>query len=46
MEKEIGKKEFYDRIRTLLAEELSTLSGDLDLVGKRYERFRKIGGCL
>ena len=45
-EKEIGKKEFYDRIRTLLAEELSTLSGDLDLVGKRYERFRKIGGCL
>ena len=45
-EKEIGKKEFYVRIRTLLAEELSTLSGDLDLVGKRYERFRKIGGCL
>lgn len=45
-EKDIGKKEFYDRIRTLLAEELSTLSGDLDLVGKRYERFRKLGGCL
>ena len=45
-EKDIGKKEFYDRIRTLLAEELSTLSGDLVLVGKRYERFRKLGGCL
>lgn len=42
-EDDIGKKEFYDRIRTLLTEELRELSGDLDLVGKRYERFRRIG---
>ena len=44
-EKEIGKKEFYERIRTLLTEELRTLSGDLDLTGSRYERFRRIGAC-
>lgn len=43
-EKDIGKKEFYDRIRTLLAEELRELTGDIDLIQKRYERFRKIGG--
>lgn len=42
-ENEIGKKEFYDRIRTLLTEELNELSSDPDLVGKRYERFRRIG---
>lgn len=42
-EKDIGKKEFYDRIRGLLAEEIDLLSTDLDLVGKRYERFRRIG---
>ncbi len=42
-ENEIGKKEFYDRIRTLLIEELSGLSNDLDLVSKRYDRFRQIG---
>ncbi len=42
-ENEIGKKEFYDRIRALLIEELSGLSGDLDLVGKRYDRFRQLG---
>ena len=42
-EDDIGKKEFYERIRTLLAEELGELSNDLDLVGKRYERFRQIG---
>lgn len=42
-ENDIGKKEFYDRIRTLLIEELGELSNDLDLVGKRYERFRRIG---
>ena len=44
-EKEIGKKEFYERIRTLLTEELRTLSGYLDLTGSRYERFRRIGAC-
>lgn len=42
-ENDIGKKEFYDRIGTLLTEELNELSNDLDLVGKRYERFRHIG---
>lgn len=42
-EENIGKKEFYDSIRTLLVEELGELSGDLDLVGRRYERFRRIG---
>ena len=42
-EKDIGKKEFYYRIRTLLTEELEELSKDLDLVGKRYDRFRRIG---
>ena len=44
-ENDIGKKEFYHRIRTLLTEELQELSGELDLVGKRYERFRRIGAC-
>lgn len=42
-EDDIGKKEFYERIRTLLIEEIGELSNDLDLVGKRYERFRRIG---
>ena len=42
-EKDIGKKEFYYRIRTLLTEELSELTNDLDLVSKRYDRFRRIG---
>ncbi len=42
-EKEIGEKRFYDRIRTLLTEEIAELSNDLDLVGKRYDRFRHIG---
>ena len=42
-EREIGKKEFYDKIRTLLSNELAQLSKDPDLVGSRYERFRRIG---
>ncbi|MEA4813464.1 MAG: acetyl-CoA carboxylase carboxyltransferase subunit alpha [Oscillospiraceae bacterium] len=42
-EKEIGSKGFYDQIRNLLTEELSKLSNDLDLIGKRYDRFRRIG---
>lgn len=42
-EKDIGKKEFYDRIRTLLIHEVDVLTNDLDLVGNRYDRFRKIG---
>lgn len=42
-ENDMGKKEFYDRIRKLLAQELKELSADPDLVGRRYERFRRIG---
>jgi len=42
-ENDIGKKEFYTRIRSLLAEEIQTLGRDPDLVGKRYDRFRRIG---
>lgn len=42
-EKEIGKKEFYDRIRNLLTEEINVLTNNLDLVDNRYERFRKLG---
>ena len=42
-EKDIGEKPFYDRIRALLTEELNALSSDPDLVGKRYERFRRMG---
>lgn len=42
-EKEIGKKEFYDRIRNLLTVEIKELENDPDLIGSRYERFRRIG---
>ncbi len=42
-EKDLGKKEFYDRIRDLLSSELETLGKDTDLVGSRYERFRSLG---
>ncbi|MGN0348767.1 MAG: acetyl-CoA carboxylase carboxyltransferase subunit alpha [Roseburia sp.] len=42
-EKEIGKKEFFDRIRNLLTEEVKVLENDFDLVGNRYDRFRKLG---
>lgn len=42
-ENDIGKKEFYDRIRTLLAEELEELSKDIDLTQNRYDRFRNMG---
>ena len=42
-EKEIGKKEFYDRIRALLTEEIKELSSDMDLINKRYDRFLRIG---
>ena len=44
-EKEIGEKAFYERIRGLLKEELEVLARDADLVGKRYDRFRKIGAA-
>lgn len=42
-ENDIGKKAFYDRIRTLLSEELRELIAEPELVSKRYDRFRRIG---
>ncbi len=42
-EKDLGKKEFYDRIRTLLIQEIHVLANDTDLPGNRYNRFRQIG---
>lgn len=42
-EKEIGTQEFYKHIRALLCDEINGLNQDPDLVGKRYERFRRIG---
>lgn len=42
-EKEIGRKEFYDSIRSLLVQEIDVLANDIDLVGNRYDRFRKFG---
>ncbi|MGN0384212.1 MAG: acetyl-CoA carboxylase carboxyltransferase subunit alpha [Eubacterium sp.] len=42
-ENDIGKKEFYERISSLLTEELTGLVKDTDLIGKRYNRFRYIG---
>ena len=42
-EEDIGKKEFYDRIRILLAEELKGLSRDVELTQNRYDRFRRLG---
>lgn len=42
-EKDIGRKPFYDRIRTALRQELGELSNDPELIQKRYSRFRRIG---
>ena len=42
-ENDIGRKEFYDRIRALLDEEIKALSGDVDLTQNRYDRFRSLG---
>ena len=42
-EKDLGKKEFYDRFRSLLMQEIQVLTNDMDLVGNRYERFRNLG---
>lgn len=42
-EKNIGKPEFYDHIRRLLAEDIDLLAKDPDLIEKRYQRFRGIG---
>jgi acetyl-CoA carboxylase carboxyl transferase subunit alpha len=42
-EEDIGTKEFYERIRKLLSEEMKDLAKDPELVGKRYDRFKAIG---
>ena len=42
-ETDLGKKPFYNRIRSELAAQLRELSGDPDLITARYDRFRKIG---
>jgi acetyl-CoA carboxylase carboxyl transferase subunit alpha len=42
-EDDIGKKEFFDRIRVMLGKEIKVLTSDTELVGKRYERFKNIG---
>lgn len=42
-ESDIGSKEYYDRIRSLLTDEITELSKDPDLLQIRYDRFRKIG---
>lgn len=42
-ENDIGKKEYYERIRSLLIDEVAELSEDPELLQKRYDRFRKIG---
>lgn len=44
-EKDLGKKEFYDRLQALLKQEIEDLSRDVELVGKRYDRFRALGAC-
>ena len=41
-EEDLGKPAFFNRIRRLLTEELVGLTADPDLVGKRYDRFRRI----
>ncbi len=42
-EKDIGEKEFYDRIRSLLIQEIKVLASDIELVDRRYDRFRNLG---
>ncbi len=42
-EKDLGSKEFYHRISTLLTEEVKLLSADPELTEKRYARFRSLG---
>ena len=42
-ENDIGQKEYYERIRSLLTEEITELSKDPDLLQARYDRFRRIG---
>ena len=42
-EDDIGEKVYYDRIRTLLTDEIAELSHMPDLIEARYRRFRRIG---
>lgn len=42
-EDDIGQKEYYERIRSLLITEIATLSSEEELLQSRYDRFRKIG---
>lgn len=42
-EQDLGKLEFYERIKLLLSDELNELLIEPDLIQKRYDRFRKIG---
>ncbi len=42
-ENDIGEKEFYDRLRSLLTEEIKELATDIDLTQSRYDRFRNLG---
>ena len=42
-ENDMGKKEFYDRIRGLLTDEIRELSKEIDLTQSRYDRFRNLG---
>ena len=42
-EKDIGQKKFYERIASLLRDELESLMESTDLIRIRYERFRNIG---
>ncbi len=42
-EKDIGTKPFFERIKSLLYNEIKELSQDSELVAKRYDRFRKLG---
>ena len=42
-EADLGQKEYFERIRTLLTEEMEALSKDPDLLQKRYDRFRSLG---
>ncbi len=42
-EKDMGKPEFYARIREMLVQEIGTLGRDAELVAHRYERIRALG---
>lgn len=42
-EKDMGTEAFYSRIRDALIREVTALSGDPELITKRYDRFRRMG---